>query len=411
MQAIEIIEEAEKKIYAVYQKYEKIAYQNQIKVLDAFREHRVRDFHFSPSSGYGYGDSGRDVLEDVYAEVFRAEDALVRAQIVSGTHAISASLFGLLQAPDELISITGSPYDTLGMIIGKNEEPKGTLIDKGVKYREIPLDIDGQPDWESIAAAVSKDTRMVMIQRSLGYTVRPAVHMETIARLVELVKEKNPATIVFVDNCYGEFTDTVEPYEVGADVIAGSLIKNPGGGLAPSGGYIVGQRDLIEQIAFHLTAPGLGKDLGATLVNKTPLYQGLFLAPHVVLQALKGACLLSFIFAHNGYNVFPQWDEPRADIVQVIEFQDAKEVLEFCQLIQSNSPVDSNVFLEYGRLPGYADKVVMAAGTFVQGASIELSCDAPMRSPYYAFIQGGLTYEHYRYVAEQVIESLIIKQD
>jgi cystathionine beta-lyase family protein involved in aluminum resistance len=408
MDAINIIEQAEEKISGIYQKFEQVAYQNQIKVINAFKEHRVRDFHFSPSSGYGYGDTGRDLLEDIYAKIFLTEDALVRSQIVSGTHAISACLFGLLEAGDELISITGSPYDTLGMVIGKNQSIKGTLIDKGIRYREVPLDRNGHPDFVNIADAVSADTRMVMIQRSRGYNLRPSLHIETITGLLKVVKEKNPATIVFVDNCYGEFTDIREPGELGADIIAGSLIKNPGGGLAPSGGYIAGKKDLIEQISYHITAPGLGKEIGATLINKTYIYQGLFLAPHVVLQALKGACLLSCIFARYGYNVFPKWDEPRADIVQVIEFQDAEEVLRFCQIIQSNSPIDSDVTLEYAHLPGYDDKIVMAAGTFIQGSSIEMSCDAPMRYPYCAFIQGGLTYEHYRYVIEKIVDRLIL---
>ncbi len=409
MDAIKIIQQAEERLAEIYRNLEQIAYQNQIKVLNAFKKYHVRDFHFSPSSGYGYGDTGRDLLEDIYAEIFVVEDALVRSQIVSGTHAISACLLGILEPGDELISVAGSPYDTLRMVIGKNSNLRGTLIDKGIIYREIDLDDNLQPDINNITSAVSANTRMVLIQRSRGYNLRPSLDVETIASLIKVVKQKNPSTIVLVDNCYGEFTDIKEPGEYGADIIAGSLIKNPGGGLAPSGGYIAGKKDLVEQISYHITAPGLGKELGATLINKSYIYQGLFLAPHVVSQALKGACLISYIFENQGYEVFPKWNEPRADIVQVIKLKDAKEVLQFCQIIQSNSPVDSDVTLEYAELPGYDDKIVMAAGTFVQGASIEMSCDAPMRYPYCAFIQGGLTYEHYRYVVEKIIDSLILK--
>jgi len=409
LDAIKIIQQAEERLAEIYRNLEQIAYQNQIKVLNAFKKYHVRDFHFSPSSGYGYGDTGRDLLEDIYAEIFVVEDALVRSQIVSGTHAISACLLGILEPGDELISVAGSPYDTLRMVIGKNSNLRGTLIDKGIIYREIDLDDNLQPDINNITSAVSANTRMVLIQRSRGYNLRPSLDVETIASLIKVVKQKNPSTIVLVDNCYGEFTDIKEPGEYGADIIAGSLIKNPGGGLAPSGGYIAGKKDLVEQISYHITAPGLGKELGATLINKSYIYQGLFLAPHVVSQALKGACLISYIFENQGYEVFPKWNEPRADIVQVIKLKDAKEVLQFCQIIQSNSPVDSDVTLEYAELPGYDDKIVMAAGTFVQGASIEMSCDAPMRYPYCAFIQGGLTYEHYRYVVEKIIDSLILK--
>jgi cystathionine beta-lyase family protein involved in aluminum resistance len=333
----------------------------------------------------------------------------VRSQLVSGTHAISACLFGLLRTGDRLLSITGSPYDTLASIIGRDKKNRGTLVERGITYEEIALKEMGEPDMQAISQAISEDITMVLIQRSRGYNLRPSLDVDEIAALIKLAKEKSPDTIVMVDNCYGEFTDYREPSQCGADITAGSLIKNPGGGLAPSGGYIVGKRDLVEQVAFHITAPGLGKKLGASLLNNRLLYQGLFLAPHVVLQALKGAALLAHVFEQLGYRAFPKWNEKRGDIVQAIQLNDSQEVLNFCQIIQSSSPVDCDVRLEYAELPGYDDEIVMAAGTFVQGSSIEMSCDAPLREPYCAFIQGGLTYEHCRYVAMNLLESFALK--
>jgi len=406
LEAIEFIRAAEKKLAKRFQSMEEIAYQNQVKVLQAFKNCHVRDSDFNPSSGYGYGDIGRDRLEEIFAEVFRGQDALVRSQIVSGTHAISSCLFALLQPGDHMVSLTGKPYDTLAGIIGQDNNLHGTLVNRGINYKEIPL-TNGKPNYKMIASNINNNTSLAFIQRSRGYSLRPALSGNEIEKLVKVVKARNPATIVMVDNCYGEFVELREPLECGADIIAGSLIKNPGGGLAPAGGYIVGRKDLVEMVAFHLTAPGLGKEMGASLINKRSFFQGLFLAPHVVLQALKGAMLLSFIFEHFGYKVFPRWNEKRADIVQAILLKNANEVLQFCQLIQSNSPVDSDVNLEYGEMPGYSDKIVMAAGTFVQGSSIELSCDAPMREPYCVYFQGGLSYEHIRFVAQNLIDKLI----
>lgn len=393
---------------AVFEAREETAYQNQQRVIEAFKEFRVREHHFYPSTGYGYGDVGRDNLEQIYARLLGGEDALVRTQIVSGTHAISASLFGILRPGDQLISLSGSPYDTLGRIIGKGGETQGSLMEKGISYQEIAMDGQGAPDLPAIAEAIEAQTRMVLIQRSRGYSLRQALNIDTLSTMIKIVKEKNPHTIVFVDNCYGEFTDILEPGHCGADLLAGSLIKNPGGGLAPSGGYIVGKKDLVQEVACHVTAPGLGKELGSSTLDKRYLYQGLFLAPHVVLQALKGAILLAYVFEEHGYKVWPRWNEPRADIVQAVQLNNADEVLQFCQEIQSNSPVDSDVTLEYGELPGYSHKIVMAAGTFVQGSSIELSCDAPMRFPHAVYLQGGLTYEHGRYVLERLIDRFII---
>lgn len=407
LQAIQIIRDAEMKLSGRFKELEENAYQNQAKVLTAFKKHHLRDNHFSPSSGYGYGDSGRDRLEEIYAEVFKAEDALVRAQIVSGTHAISSCLFGILRPGDHLLSISGKPYDTLANIIGGNNIP-GTLMDRGVHYREVELDSSYHPDYQAIAGAVDQNTTMAFIQRSRGYSLRPALSINEIKKMVQIVKGKNPSTIVMVDNCYGEFVELQEPLECGADIMAGSLIKNPGGGLAPSGGYIAGKRDLIEAVAYHLTAPGLGKEMGPYLIDKRNFFQGFFLAPHVVLQALKSALLLAYVFEHYGYEVTPHWDEARADIVQAVLLKNPDEVLQFCQLVQSNSPVDSDLTLEYGEMPGYTDKIVMAAGTFVQGSSIELSCDAPMRKPYCIYMQGGLSYEHSRFVVQNLIDNIIL---
>lgn len=403
---LDVIREAEKDLAMEFHYYDEIAYVNQVKVLNAFKNHRVRENNFHPASGYGYGDYARDNLEAIYTEVFGGEDALVRSQIVSGTHAIASCLLALLRPGDELISITGAPYDTLGKVIGKNKPIRGTIIEKGIDYKEVPLNDEGHPDIEAIRRAVSDKTTMVLIQRSKGYSLRPSLGINTIKTLIDTVKSINPSTIVMVDNCYGEFAEDTEPPQVGADITAGSLIKNPGGGLAPSGGYIIGRQNLVEEISYYLTAPGLGKDLGASLLNSRWLYQGLFMAPHTVMQAIKGACLIAYIFEKYGYDVFPRWNERRVDIVQAIKLGSPDEVLKLCQIIQSNSPIDSDVQLEYALLPGYTDQVVMAAGTFVQGSSIELSCDAPLREPYCAYLQGGLTYEHVRFVASKIIEWL-----
>lgn len=407
LSSLQIIREAEKKLAARFEELEENAYQNQAKVLDAFKKYHLRDSHFNPSSGYGYGDIGRERLEDIYAEVFKGEDALVRSQIVSGTHAISSCLFAMLRPGDHLLSISGRPYDTLANIIGQDNNISGTLVDRGICYREVKLDQNGHPDYQAIAEAVDNNTTMAFIQRSRGYSLRPALNTEEIGKMVRLVKEKNSSTIIMVDNCYGEFVELQEPLECGADIMAGSLIKNPGGGLAPSGGYITGKQELVERVAYHLTAPGLGKEMGAFLVNKRNFFQGFFLAPHVVLQSLKSALLLAYVFEQYGYQVSPGWEETRADIVQAVLLRNPDEVLQFCQLIQSNSPVDSDLTLEFGEMPGYSDKIVMAAGTFVQGSSIELSCDAPLREPYAVYMQGGLTYEHSRFVIKELIDTLL----
>ena len=400
-----MIRSAEHALRDVYSHYEDIAFGNQDRVLKAFQNHTVRESYFAPSSGYGYGDQGRDELESIYAQVMDTEDAMVRGQIVSGTHAISACLAALLQPGQQMLAVAGTPYDTLTRVIGSNEPGPGTLTARGIKYGEVALDSSGRPDHQAIAARVNTSTRLALIQRSRGYSLRPALRVEDIAELVRVIRAANPATIIFVDNCYGEFTDVQEPSAAGADLMAGSLIKNPGGGLAPSGGYIAGHRDLVEEVAYHLTAPGLGKALGSSLANKRSFYQGLFMAPHTVLQAMKGSVLLAYVFRELGYEVFPGPNEPRGDIVQAVRLGSAEQVIRFCQIVQKSSPVDSDVHLEYGEVPGYADRIVMAAGTFVQGSSIEVSCDAPLREPYVAYWQGGLSYEHCRLTIKNLIES------
>lgn len=407
MDALELIRQGERSLREVFAEWEEIAYFNQARVLQSFQKHRVRESFFASGSGYGYGDMGRDELEGIYADVFHTEDAMVRGQIVSGTHAISACLFGLLRPGDEMVAVAGSPYDTLGGIIGKNSPDKGTLIERGISYREVPLDEKGGLALAAVAANVQSHTRLAFIQRSRGYSLRPALTIEAIEALVKVIRKANPRTVIFVDNCYGEFTDTREPSDIGADLLAGSLIKNPGGGLAPAGGYIVGRKELVEEVAYHLTAPGLGKALGAFLSNKRSFYQGFFLAPHTVMQAMKGAALLAYVCNHYGYRVYPGPGEKRGDIVQAIRMVNAEQVIKFCQIVQNNSPVDSDVYLEYGQVPGYEGRIVMAAGTFVQGSSLELSCDAPLREPYVVYFQGGVTYEHCRFVIKQLIEGIL----
>lgn len=376
---------------------------NHQRVLQAFRDHKVREDHFRNYTGYGYGDAGRDVMEKIWAQVFGTEDALVRSGIISGTHALSLVLGALLKPGDELCSLAGAPYDTLQQVIGTRGTSAQTLINRGVTYRELPLLDNGKVDKQNIADVINTRTKMVLIQRSRGYSWRPSISIDEIRSLIKLVRQANPQTIILVDNCYGEFVEAEEPGMVGADIIAGSLIKNPGGGLIPGGGYVAGRTDLIEMVAEWLTAPGLGKEVGPTLVEQRLMFQGLFIAPEVVANALKGAVLLARLMEELGYEVSPGSNEMRTDIVQAVKLNSADKVLRFCQTVQDMSPVDSQARLEYGEMPGYDNPVVMAAGTFVQGSSIELSCDAPLREPYIAYWQGGLTYVHIRSVAQEVL--------
>lgn len=379
------------------QELEAAALYNTEKVITAFRNNMVSDYYLKPTTGYGYSDVGRDTLDLIYAEIFKTEAALVRSQFVSGTHALAVALLGNLRPGDELIGLTGSPYDTMQSIIGYPVKTKGSLVDLGIIYKELPMNGE-HVDLEAVKRIVTKNTKMVHIQRSCGYSsLRKTISVEEIGRIIAAAKEANPDVIAYVDNCYGEFIEKQEPTEVGADIMAGSLIKNLGGGLAPTGGYIVGRADLVENAAYRLTAPGLGGEMGATLGDtQREFYQGLFLAPHVVLQAVKTAIFAAAVFQKLGYEVKPLPEERRSDIIQAIKLESKKRLCDFCIAIQSNSPVDAHVEPVPAPLPGYQDDIVMAAGTFVQGASIELSADGPCREPYNVFFQGGLTFEHGR---------------
>lgn len=370
---------------------------NTEKVITAFRNNMVSDYYLKPTTGYGYSDVGRDTLDLIYAEIFKTEAALVRSQFVSGTHALAVALLGNLRPGDELVGLTGTPYDTMQSIIGYPVKTKGSLVDLGITYKELPMSGE-HVDLEAVKKIVTKNTKMVHIQRSCGYSsLRKTISVAEIGRIIAAAKEVNPDVIAYVDNCYGEFIEKQEPTEVGADIMAGSLIKNLGGGLAPTGGYVVGRADLVENASYRLTAPGLGGEMGATLGDtQREFYQGLFLAPHVVQQAVKTAIFAAAVFQKLGYEVKPLPQEARHDIIQAIKLESKKRLCDFCIAIQSNSPVDAHVEPVPAPLPGYQDDIVMAAGTFVQGASIELSADGPCREPYNVFFQGGLTFEHGR---------------
>lgn len=393
-EVVELAKKIEEKIKPYHERVDETAFFNQQKVLAAFRKHQVSDFHLNPSTGYGYDDEGRDTLERVYAEVFGAESALVRSQIISGTHAITLSLFGVLRPGDELIYITGKPYDTLQSIVDGGEKDTGSLKDFGIHYRHIDLIGDREIDWEGVRKAINEKTKMVAIQRSKGYATRPSFTIEQIREMCEKVREIKQDVIIFVDNCYGEFVEPYEPLEAGADLIAGSLIKNPGGTLAVSGGYIVGRGELVELCAEILTAPHLGGRLGSTFGLTRQLLHGFFLAPHVVGEALYGALLTSAVFERLGYPVSPRFDEQRTDVVQAIRFGNKEELLAFCRGIQSAAPIDAHFLPVPSEMPGYDDEVVMAGGTFIQGSSIELSADGPMREPYIGYLQGGMSRQH-----------------
>lgn len=375
-----------------FRRIEQMSEENTLKVLTAMRECKVSDIHFNTSSGYAYDDIGRSKLEELYAKVFAAESALVRTQFVSGTHALATVLFGILRPGDKLVSLTGTPYDTMQTVIGHTASSSGSLKEYGILYDELPLN-EGRVDVERIADVLDERTKMVLIQRSRGYSRRPTLLIEDIREICHQVHRLKPDCICFVDNCYGEFVESLEPTQAGADIMAGSLIKNPGGGLAPTGGYIVGREDLVELASYRLTAPGMGAELGASLVNNRLFFQGLFLAPHVVSQALKGALFAAGIFENLGYTTYPRLSDERGDIIQAIELGTAEKLVAFCSGVQKYSPVDSFVKPEPWDMPGYTDQIIMAAGTFVQGASIEFSADGPLRSPYNVYLQGGLTFE------------------
>lgn len=386
----------EEELQERFQNIDQRAEYNQLKVLHAMQKNKLSEAHLYPSTGYGYNDIGRDALEQVYADVFHAEDALVRSQITCGTHALHIALAGNLRPGDEILSPVGKPYDTLDEIIGIRPSV-GSLAEYGVTYRQVDLLPDGSFDWEGIRNAIHENTRLVEIQRSKGYATRPTLSVAQIGELTGFIKSIRPDIICMVDNCYGEFVEELEPTDVGADLAVGSLIKNPGGGLAPIGGYIVGKKECVERSAYRLTAPGLGKELGASLGVTASFIQGLFLAPTVTAAALKGAILAANIYEALGYRTIPNGTEERYDIIQAIEFGKPELLIAFCEGIQAAAPIDSYVTPTPWAMPGYDSDVIMAAGAFVSGASIELSADGPVKPPYAAYFQGGLTYPHAKF--------------
>lgn len=382
-----------------------IAEYNQLKVIQAMQKNKVSDYHFNTGTGYGYNDEGRETLEKVYADVFHGEDALVRPHITCGTHALSLALSGNLRPGDELLSPAGKPYDTLEEVIGIRES-NGSLKEYGIDYKQVDLLEDGSFDYENIKKAIHPKTKMVTIQRSKGYQTRPTFSVEKIGQLIAFVKKINPNIICMVDNCYGEFVETIEPTDVGADLCVGSLIKNPGGGLAPIGGYIVGKKQYVENAAYRLTTPGLGKEVGASLGMNRSFFQGLFLAPQVVSGALKGAIFAANIYENLGFEVVPNKVESRHDIIQAVVLNSPEGVIEFCKGIQVAAPVDSHVTPEPWPMPGYDSDVIMAAGAFIQGSSIELSADGPIKPPYAVYFQGGITWQHSKFGIMMSLEKL-----
>ncbi|AQS53292.1 hypothetical protein BW727_100900 [Jeotgalibaca dankookensis] len=401
-----IVEKVDQQIQPTFKRIQKIALDNQKKVLDGFRKNNVSDYHFTPSTGYGYDDMGRETLEALYADVFKGEAALVRSQIISGTHAISTALLGVLRPDDELMYVTGQPYDTLLDIVGLTGNGIGSLKEYNIGYQHIDLLENGGVDFDTVLERVSEKTKMIGIQRSRGYADRPSFTIDDIEKIIQTIKPHAPNAIFFVDNCYGEFVETREPLEVGADLIAGSLIKNPGGGIVKMGGYIVGREDLVEKCAYRLTSPGIGREAGATLYSLLEMYQGLFLAPHVVGEAVKGAVYTAALLEELGIESTPKWNDPRTDLIQMVALPSKEEMIRFAQVIQKYSPVDSNVTPIAAAMPGYEDQVIMAAGTFIQGASIELSADGPIRPPYLLYLQGGLTFEHIKLAVTAAVEEV-----
>lgn len=394
------------KISPLFQQIEARVEMHQARLLQVYQKYGVSETHLHSSTGYGYDDLGRETLESMVADLFGGEQALVRPNIVSGTHAIAACLYGVLRPGDEWIALTGKPYDTLHQVIGFPRDGTGSLSDFGVVYHEIPLMEDHQVDWTKFAATITDKTKLVAIQRSRGYSNHPSFSISDIAEMVRRIQAFCSDVIIFVDNCYGEFVEDQEPLHVGVDLIAGSLIKNLGGGLAKSGGYIVGRKQWVEQASSRLVAPGIGLEGGATHGYLADYYQGLFLAPHVVGEALKGMVYASALFAEEGYTVSPSYEDHRTDIIQQIQLGSAEKLIAFCQAIQAASPIDAHVRPEPSIMPGYSDQVIMAAGTFVQGASIELSADGPLREPYTAYLQGGLTYAHVKIAMQQALSAL-----
>lgn len=404
-----IVSEVEQQIIKVIQQIDERIDANQFRVLKSFQKHKVSDSHFIPTTGYGYDDIGRDTLEKIYADVFGGESALVRPQIISGTHAISIALFGVLRPGDELLYMTGKPYDTLEEIVGIRGNGIGSLQEFGIAYNSVLLTSEGNIDYKAVAKAIKPNTKMIGIQRSKGYATRPSFTISQIKEMIQFVKEIKPDVVVFVDNCYGEFVEELEPCHVGADLMAGSLIKNPGGGIAKTGGYLVGKERWVEACSYRMTSPGIGAEAGASLYSLQEMYQGFFLAPHIVGQALKGAVFTAAILEQLGMNSSPTWDAERTDLIQSVQFDDRDKMVAFCQAIQYASPINSHVTPYPSAMPGYKDEVIMAAGAFIQGASIELSADGPIRPPYVAYVQGGLTYSHVKIAICTALNGLLEK--
>ncbi|MBY0099299.1 aminotransferase class I/II-fold pyridoxal phosphate-dependent enzyme [Mesobacillus maritimus] len=404
-----LVQQIEQQIAEVHKKIDEMIDTNQFRVLQSFQKYRVSDSHFIPSTGYGYDDIGRDTLEKIYADVFGGEAGLVRQQIISGTHAISIALFGILRPGDELLYMTGKPYDTLEEIVGIRGSGNGSLKEFGISYDSVDLTADGEIDWQNVEKAIKPNTKMIGIQRSKGYATRPSFTTAEIGEMVRFVKEIKPDVVVFVDNCYGEFVEAQEPCHVGADLMAGSLIKNPGGGLAKTGGYLVGKTELVEACSYRMTSPGIGAEAGASLYTLQEMYQGFFIAPHIVGQALKGAVFTAAILERCGMNSQPKWNAERTDLIQSVQFDDRDKMVAFCQAIQFASPINSHVTPYPSYMPGYEDDVIMAAGTFIQGASIELTADGPTRPPYVAYVQGGLTYSHVKMAICLALDRLVEK--
>ena len=409
-EVISLIEKSEEAVSGLFSELDDIMAYNQYKVLDAFQNNTIRDMHFSWNTGYGYDDPGRDAIERVYADIFHTEASLVRPIIVNGTHALTLTLMGILRPGDELIYCTGAPYDTLEEVIGIRGEGKGSLKEYGVTYKQVELTADGRIDLEALGKAISPATRMITVQRATGYGWRKAISIEEIEEWVKFVKGIDPNIICMTDNCYGEFLHTKEPTDVGVDVIAGSLIKNPGGGLALTGGYIAGRQDLIDLISYRMTSPGIGGECGLMFGQTRTMLQGLFIAPKTVNGAVKGAILCAKAFELLGYDVCPKPEDVRSDIIQAVKLGSPEGVIAFCKGIQAAAPVDAHVSPEPWAMPGYDDPVIMAAGAFVQGSSIELSADAPIREPYVVYFQGGLTYEHSKFGVIKALQELYDKK-
>lgn len=401
-----LIDSAEETIKKEFEVLDDIMAFNQYKILTAFQKNRISDMHFAWNTGYGYDDAGRDALEKVYADIFKTEAALVRPIIVNGTHALTLTLTGILRPGDELIYCTGAPYDTLEEVIGIRGEGKGSLKEFGVTYKQVELTPEGNIDLPALKEAISSKTRMITVQRATGYGWRKAITIEQIQEWASFVHQSNPSIVCMVDNCYGEFLDTKEPTEVGADVLAGSLIKNPGGGLALTGGYIAGRKDLIDNISYRMTSPGIGGECGLTFGQTRTMFQGLFIAPKTVNGAVKGAVLCAKAFEKLGFDVCPKAEETRSDIIEAVKLGSPEAVVAFCEGIQAAAPIDAHVKPIPWDMPGYEDQVVMAAGAFVQGSSIELSADAPIREPYIVYFQGGLTYEHSKFGVIKALQTL-----